>query len=220
MKRFKNIHRGKRAFIACNGPSLNDVDVTKLKGEIVFVLNRGYLKKGLPITYLVVVNDLVEKQFAKELLAVKCKAYFSNGLSGPRVYRLRWTPNIPKFTGDPTQLMWQGHTVTYSAMQIAFFMGIKKLYLVGCDHSFDYSTARRDGKRGVVTTTKDLSHFDPNYWGKGVRWDPYPLKSAAKAYHLAYKGFKKAGRILANASSVTALSEDVLPRVDFDSLFG
>jgi hypothetical protein len=41
---FKDAHANQRAFIACSGPSLNTVPVKKLNGEIVFALNRGYLK--------------------------------------------------------------------------------------------------------------------------------------------------------------------------------
>jgi len=222
MQRFKNKHKGKRAFIACNGPGLNDIDVSKLKGEIVFGLNRGYLKKELPIKYLVVVNDLVEKQFGKEMLAYAkkhCSAFFTCYLTGPDCYRLQFTPDIPKFTGDPTKPMWQGYTVTYSAIQLAYYMGISSLYLIGLDHYFSYDKARKVAGRGLLATGPDPNHFSPNYWGKGVRWDKYGIAAATKAYKLARKAFDKKGYKIYNASSVTHLSEDIFPLVNFDDLF-
>lgn len=222
MQRFHNKHKGKRGFIACNGPSLNDIDMTKLQGEIVFGLNRGYLKKGLPIKYLVVVNDLVEQQFGDEMKKYArkhCTAFFTCYLTGTNCYRLQFTPDIPKFTGDPTRPVWQGFTVTYSAIQIAYYMGITPLYLIGLDHYYDYSRTVKKPGRGLLSTGDDINHFDPNYWGKGVRWDKYGLKKASQAYRLAYRAFKKAGRKIYNASTVTGLSEDVMPRIDFGSLF-
>lgn len=222
MQRFKNKHKGKRGFIACNGPGLNDIDVSKLRGEIVFGLNRGYLKKGLPIKYLVVVNDLVERQFGQEMLAYaqkNCSAFFTCYLAGPKCFRLQFTPNIPKFTGNPAKPIWQGNTVTYSAIQIAYYMGITPLYLIGLDHYFDYSKSKKVPGRGLLATGADPNHFSPNYWGKGVRWDKYSITAAARAYGLAREAFDKAGREIYNASSVTHLSEDIISRVDFDSLF-
>ena len=39
----KNVHKGQRAFIIGNGPSLKQIDLHKLKGEFTFGLNRIYL---------------------------------------------------------------------------------------------------------------------------------------------------------------------------------
>ena len=38
-KRFKNLHKEERCFIVGNGPSLNKLDLTKLKDEITFTVN-------------------------------------------------------------------------------------------------------------------------------------------------------------------------------------
>lgn len=39
LRKFKNAHKGRRAFIIGNGPSINDQDLTLLKDEITFVTN-------------------------------------------------------------------------------------------------------------------------------------------------------------------------------------
>lgn len=39
LKKFKDIHQGKRCFIIGNGPSIRQQDLTKLKDEITFVVN-------------------------------------------------------------------------------------------------------------------------------------------------------------------------------------
>ena len=40
---FKDLHRGKRLFILCSGPSLNTLDFSKLERRIVMGLNRSFL---------------------------------------------------------------------------------------------------------------------------------------------------------------------------------
>lgn len=41
--KFRDIHKGQRAFVMANGPSLNKMDLSPLKGEIVFGANAGFL---------------------------------------------------------------------------------------------------------------------------------------------------------------------------------
>ena len=63
----KDIHKGKRAFVIANGPSLKQTDMSKLRNEFTFGMNRIYLmfpELGFSTTYLTVVNDLVIEQTA------------------------------------------------------------------------------------------------------------------------------------------------------------
>ena len=41
--RLHNVHRGQRCFIVGNGPSLNQTDLSLLRGEYTFTTNRAYL---------------------------------------------------------------------------------------------------------------------------------------------------------------------------------
>src|SRR5574339_576280 len=69
----KDIHKGKRAFVIANGPSLKQTDLSKLKNEFTFGMNRIYLMfpgLGFSTTYLTVVNDLVIEQTASDLAAL------------------------------------------------------------------------------------------------------------------------------------------------------
>lgn len=195
MKQFHNIHHGQRCIIACNGPSLNDIDMSLIKNEIVFSLNRGYLKKDLPTTYVVVVNRNVEDQWGNEIRKLPAKAVFSNSLSGTNL--LRWTPDKPTFQRDITQPMWQGHTVTYVALQIAHYMGFSRVGIIGCDHNFPHMHK--------ALTGDDINHFDPNYFPKGSKWDLPNLKMSEVAYELARKNYAKDKRQIWNCSAKTNL---------------
>ena len=67
LERFKNKYKGKRCFIIGNGPSLNKMDLSPLKNEYTFGLNRFYLIRkriGFYPKFLVSVNDLVLSQCA------------------------------------------------------------------------------------------------------------------------------------------------------------
>jgi hypothetical protein len=83
----KNIHKGKRAFIIGNGPSLKQTDLSKLKNEITFGMNRIYLafpEFGFSTSYLCVTNDLVIEQFVNDFLAMQV----------PTVYRLAFPSSL------------------------------------------------------------------------------------------------------------------------------
>lgn len=186
--------------IACNGPSLNDIDMRLLGGETVIALNRGYLKRDMPISYLVVVNKNVEQQWGNEIIRVGSNNIFSNSIQGTNL--LRWTPDIPSFQPDITKPMWQGHTVTYVALQIAYYMGFNRVALIGCDHSFPYMSKTLVGP--------DINHFDPNYFPGGSKWDLPNLKMSEVAYKLARGAYSRDGRKIYNCSTFTKL--DVFKR--------
>lgn len=196
MNQFKNKHKGQRCIIACNGPSLNEIDMSLLKNETVISLNRGYLKKDLPITYLVVVNKNVETQWEDELRRAGAKAIFSNSVKDS--YHLSFTPDVPSFQGNITKPIWQGHTVTYVALQIAYYMGFTKVGLIGCDHNYPYMDRKLVGN--------DINHFDPNYFPEGAKWDLPNLKRTELAYELARKAFSKDNRKIYNCSTFTKLN--------------
>ena len=75
LQRYKDKHKGQRCFIIGNGPSLNKMDLTALKDEITFGLNRVYLlfdRVGFSTTYYVSVNKYVIEQCAEEIVKLRC----------------------------------------------------------------------------------------------------------------------------------------------------
>ncbi len=72
--------RGQRCFIIGNGPSLKQTDLTKLKDEFTFGMNRIYLlfpELGFNTTYFVSINDLVIEQCAQEIAALPIPKFIS-----------------------------------------------------------------------------------------------------------------------------------------------
>ena len=76
----KDKHKGKRCFIIGNGPSLKNTDVSKLKDEYTFGMNRIYLAFPdweFKTSYLVSVNDLVVEQCVDDFIALDIPKFFS-----------------------------------------------------------------------------------------------------------------------------------------------
>jgi hypothetical protein len=180
------------------------------------------MKEDILLDYIFTVSPHVDRHYGEEILAYPCIAIFSSTLRvGNGSYRLKWSPDVPRFTGNPTKMMWQGHTVTYAAMQVAYYMGLKEVYTIGLDHSFSYPRDKFDRLKKALIASKgdDINHFFPEYFDTGdehARAEPHVTQGA---YLLARKAYEADGRILANASAHTMLDEKYLPRVDFDSLF-
>jgi len=219
LKDFQDKHKGERCIIACNGPSLNDVPMDKLRGEIIFGLNRGYLKKDMRIKYHVVMVNEVTTQWGEELLAVDCDTLFTNRLEGEHVCRTDFGGNT--FATDLSKPLHRGHTVTYPTIQIAFGMGFQEVLMIGLDHSFNYKNTERDEShhRRVINKGKDLNHFDPNYFGDGSLWLPYSPKMVEANYMKARKAFDHFGRSIVNISSHSKLPDSVFKRGKFEEYF-
>jgi len=218
----RDIHRGKRCFIIGNGPSLKTMDLSPLRNEVTFGLNRIYLlfdRLGFATTFLVAVNEHVIAQCAGEIAAVQTEKKFVSWHArrylrdAAGVTYLR-SVSRPHFSVDPSAGIWEGATVTYAAMQLAYHMGFKEVLLIGVDHSF---VAQGPPHTVVTSTGGDPNHFDPNYFGKGFRWQLPDLETSEYAYRLARDRFEADGRRIMNATVGGRL--DVFPRADFTSLF-
>jgi hypothetical protein len=71
------------------------------------------------------------------------------------------------FSPDITGRVFEGYTVTYVALQLAFYMGFEQAILVGVDHNF---VTQGTANMAVVSQGDDPNHFAPNYFGKGFKW--------------------------------------------------
>jgi hypothetical protein len=222
----KDIHKGQRAFIIGNGPSLRQTDLSKLRNEFTFGLNRIYLlfpELGFHTTYFVSINDLVIEQFADEILtqpmpkflAWHSHRHFPTDLPIPNLPTFLYTTYTgPRFTQDVTGRVWEGATVTNVALQLAFHMGFQQVILIGVDHNF---TSKGEANKTVVSEGDDPNHFMPNYFGKGARWQLPDLDTSEIGYTFAREAYRTAGRDVLDATVGGKLT--IFPKVDYASLF-
>jgi len=218
----KDIHKGERCFIIGNGPSLRQTDLRKLRGESTFGLNRIYLlfpELGFTTTYFLSMNDLVISQSAGEIRALdmpKFVAWRTHRFFQPTedTNFLYTTYTGPKFAKNVCGRLWEGATVTYVALQLAYHMGFSPVILVGVDHDF---VTKGNANETVTSSGEDLNHFSPNYFGKGYKWQLPDLETSERAYRMAKAAFEKADRQVLDATVGGKL--DIFPKVDYLSLF-
>ena len=218
----RNSHQGERCFVLGNGPSLARMDLTPLKSEVTFGLNRVYLlfpKLGFSTTYFVAVNTLVVEQCVEEIKQLGMPKF----ITWRARHSLRGDDQVTfldsdytgeaNFSGDVTGRVFEGSTVTYVALQLAYHLGFSEVILIGVDHSFQ--SAGRPNVT-VVSGGNDPDHFSPNYFPTGFRWQLPDLKASESAYLLAWHAYEAAGRRVLDATVGGKL--EVFPRVDYDGL--
>jgi len=222
----KDIHKGKRAFIIGNGPSLRQTDLSRLRNEFTFGMNRIYLlfpELGFQTTYFVSINDLVIEQFADEILALsmpkflawRSRRHFPAHLPITQLPTFLYTSyTSPGFSADVRGRVWEGATVTNVALQLAFHMGFEQVILIGVDHNF---ASRGEANKTVISQGDDPNHFAPNYFGKGAKWQLPDLDTSEVGYSLAREAYRKAGHEVLDATVGGKLT--IFPKVKYNSLF-
>ena len=223
MRALHNTHAGERCFIIGNGPSLRRTDLTKLKEEFTFGLNRIYLifsELGFATSCLVSVNELVLEQCAAEIKTLDLPKYLTwrsrrRFADDPQAVFVDTDFTGPQdFSRKASGRIFEGFTVTYVALQLAFHMGFSEVILIGVDHNF---TTLGPANQAVVSQGDDPNHFSPNYFGAGFKWQLPDLEGSERAYRLARHAFESDGRRVLDATVDGKLT--IFPKVDYNSLF-
>lgn len=226
LERLKDLYRGKRCFVIGNGPSLNETDISRLEDEYTFGMNRVYLafnEWGFPTSFLVSVNNLVIDQCHQDFQDLEIPKFFSwrahnllypDGTPDGKTHFLFTTYTGPTFAQDARSRMWEGATVTYVCLQLAFHMGFEKVILIGVDHSF---STQGEPNTTVVSEGEDPDHFRGEYFGEGFRWQLPDLETSEIAYRMARDVYREAGREIVDATIGGKL--DVFPKVNYLDLF-
>jgi len=118
------------------------------------------------------------------------------------------------------------NTVTITMLQLAYFMGFKDIYLIGCDTSYVVpKSVVQDGpevgskEKLFLTSTEDddPNHFSPAYFGKGRAWHNPKVEDMIKHYEHCKVVLDQLNVNVYNASVGGEL--EVFPRVDYSKLF-
>jgi len=222
LSRFHDIHRGDRCFILGNGPSLKRTDLSLIRNEYTFGMNRIYLlfpALGWVTSYYVSINTLVIEQCSQDISGLTMPRFITwrgrRWVGGEGIYFLDTDYTEPAtFSKDIRGRIFEGSTVTYTALQIAFYMGFEEVILVGIDHSF---TSKGRPNETLVSEGDDHNHFSADYFGKGFKWQLPDLEASEQAYRLAKAAFEKNGRRILDATVDGKL--EIFEKVDYRSLF-
>lgn len=218
IKHYKSRYLNKKAVIICNGPSLNKSDLSLLDNVFTFGLNKINLlfdRTDFRPSCIVSVNPLVIEQ----------NSSFYNQTSIPLFldsFALKFVSNSPsriffhscqedKFARDCSISIYHGYTVTFVAMQLAFYMGFSDVTLIGCDHSF---SEKGPANMKVISKEKDNDHFDPGYFAGGLEWQLPDLPASEYNYSRAKNTYEAFGRRLVNSTEGGELK--ILPRLPLE----
>lgn len=225
LARFHNRHRGERCFIIGNGPSLKQTDLNLLKHDLAFGLNRIYLlydSISIRPQYYVSVNELVLEQFAGEIVKIPGQKFLNWNRRqfflppADDVHFITYSLGIEdRFVPTPFRPVSSGGTVTFVAMQLAYFMGFQEAILIGVDHNF--ASTGEPNRTEVRMEDQDRDHFHPNYFPKGSRWQLPDLLRSELAYEKARIAFEQDGRRILDATIGGKCT--VFEKVDYYGLF-
>jgi hypothetical protein len=199
-----NREQGRQCILVCNGPSLNQMDLRFLRKHICIGLNKiflGFKKFGFYPKYYVAVNDLVVQQSTTDIKALNCIKFISNRSASliPEsafTYHINTSQPASRFCKDISQGVHEGWTVTYAALQIAYFLGFERVVIIGMDHRYTF-----EGKANQTSLMvgDDPNHFASNYFS-GQRWDNPDLAHSEESYRLAKQVFEADGRSIIDAT--------------------
>lgn len=222
-------HHGRRAFIIGNGPSLQTQDLERLKDEITFAANKIYLafdETDWRPTYYCVEDDLVLQQNYEAIEAYNdSMKLFANTLLNvaPRMaeahyfelHKKPFYPGYPAMGEDPFEGFHWGSTVVYTMIQLAFYMGIREIYLLGVDFDFIIPDASREALSTIISEDEH-NHFHKAYRRPGERWNVPNLHMQAHAFESAKAYCAENGLTIINLSRNSAL--EVFAKADFDTI--
>ena len=206
IKSFKDIYKGERCFIVGTGPSLKKTRFDLINDEILFGVNtlfRGLEEFGINPQYYVLGDPDVFHAHHKQLLSLDTimflsggpghyflnnKKYYSNGSKADVVpiKRLGRMTYDKDFSRDIAKGVYSSGTVILLCLQIAWFMGFKDVYLLGCD--CDYSGDHHyDGRRTIKKEEPVMS-------------SEYGKQRVFKGYNICKKAFESDGRHIYNST--------------------
>ncbi|GJE07548.1 hypothetical protein AOPFMNJM_2877 [Methylobacterium jeotgali] len=202
---FKGRHRGERAFIVGNGPSLRRIDMRLLKDELTFGSNRsflGYEDWGFPFRYWGISDRLQIEMYKEEyeegidrdsvkffpfeyLHFLKVANACPCEIASDAAFGEQWL-RFPHF-GERPNALFMSFTVTITLIQIAALMGCDPIVLIGVDHNYPIARVKRRGNDeafvnpALTTPMRDLQRRSK------LGWDYWEGNTATGATHFTDK---------------------------------
>lgn len=232
LRKYKDIYKGqhKRAFVVATGPSLTMEDLDKLKNEITFSVNgvfQLYDRTDWRPTYYGILDEFVYKRFVENGMAFHFDTIAKEHCFVDRSMKKKLQQNhenlekvsfVPVYRFDHyidfesrhfafSPDLIRGHystwTVTNFAINLAIFMGIEEIYLLGVDCSY---TGKKQYVNGVIDP-KAMSQ-DAAYRTQQKMIDSYQfIRSKIEPLRIHVYNATRGGEL------------EVFDRVSFDSLF-
>lgn len=220
----KNRHQNERCVLVANGPSLNAMQLDFLRDETVIGVNKiflGFKKFAFYPRYYVAVNRKVIAQAERQIKALNCIKFIGDAGADDHInenaltYLVNTRSPRSRFCKDlTTEGMHEGFTVTYAALQVAYFLGFRQVILIGLDHRYAYTGQPNEASR---MEGSDPNHFSSEYFSNGQEWDNPDLEHSEESYRIARRMFEEDGRSIVDATVDGACT--IFPKQDYKTIF-
>lgn len=227
---YRNKYMGKRCFVIGNGPSLCVEDLERLhqNGEYCFACNKIYKiferTKWRPDFYACTDAEVFKQNYQSILGQKGFQKFMGSNL--PMQKEIKKDPNsiiinyavknIEKTRFNPeATFIYSGGSVTYVLITLAWMMGFREIYVIGCDHNYNFF-AGKNGQNIEVTSEINKDYFIEDYMRPGEVINIGNLERTEQGYRIAQKYIKAHGGRICNATRGGRL--EVFPRVDLDKI--
>lgn len=221
LHKLRDLYRSQPMLVVGNGPSLNETPLDEFHGipsigtnkinlifsrtlwrpSIILCMNRHVIRqqqKWYSTSNIPVFYSWQSRWFIDDKYSDAAAGYFLNLKS-------------PDFSRDITAGVGISWTVTYAALQFAYFMGGNPVILVGVDHRF---SMQGPANKLVTSNGPDRDHFHPDYFAPGDEWNLPDLIASEDAYRRAKLEFNASGRQILNATKDSSL--DIFDKITMD----
>jgi len=220
LSRWKDRHAGKTAWLIGNGPSVRTEDLDRLGSAITFSFNRFYLSHemtSLRPTYTVSGDKQMIEDFGQEIIDRSGGTVFLAhdqvpDVVGDYIWLRQLSVSPPLFSLNPDRVVAPGGSSLFVALQVAYYMGIRRFYFYGADFRFVFK-AHKSSRDAYRAASGDGNHFIKNY-RDGRPWCPPSFRQIASAFFAARALVESENGFIRNATRGGAL--EVFPRCDFE----
>lgn len=219
-------------WIIGSGPSLKDIDVSKLSDRPTIAFNRSYIawdEWGFVPTHYCVIDMRVMKSIKADLVDIieagKCDVHLNDdtydGFSTRDLPLITPETSIyelgDKWGFDPDHPYYCGDVGAFS-LQIAYQQGYRRAAIVGVDLRWEDRPNLNTDELGPRTalTGDDINHFRPDYYPPGFEYShPFP-DGHFSAWRKASKEAKEWGMEIVNAGSPNSRLNELVPYIPFE----
>lgn len=198
---------GKTCLVVGNGPSLAQIPNEFLEQYVTFGSNRCYLK--FTPDYYAWIDTLWIDPYINDIKKLNCHKFLADCVANRVKGAVPLHTKLDvAFSFEPLKWIYQGHTVTFVLLELAYYYGFRRVGLIGVDHYYEV-----DGEPGTKQTGKDINHFTKDYYSEDDTWWRPDLSKVEHSYRMAKSVFEEAGGEIINITPTTAL--DIFPKEDW-----
>lgn len=218
----RDVARGRVAFLIGNGPSvdISSIEAIQDAGFLTFGFNRihmAYEGTRFRPDFVFSSDEQVIEDFGEEIAAHNLDKTVFVSKEDPELPGAIWLylrkSRRFKFSENPLEGLPANGGSLIPAIQFAWHLGVRKMYLYGVDHTFSFSRAKKSGR--YRNATGDGNHFIANYRG-GRAWQAPNYRLVEDAFLRCDKFLRQHGGFLKNATVGGKL--EVLERIDLTDL--